>query len=101
VWFWISPIVYPSTLIREQLHSWYWVYFVNPMATVVACFQRAMYITDDYVDRFSHAPGHALAAPGYSFYLRNLALGFVVAGVLLVLTRGLFHRMQSNFVEEL
>ena len=101
VWFWISPIVYPSTLIREQLHSWYWVYFLNPMATVVACFQRAMYISDDYVDRFSHAHGHALASPDDAFYVRHLALGFVVAGLLLVLTRGMFHRMQANFVEEL
>lgn len=101
VWFWITPIVYPATLIREQLHSWYWVYFANPMATVVACFQRGIYVTDEYADRVSDQPGHALAAPGYSFYLRHLALGFAVALVLLLITRTLFHRMQANFVEEL
>jgi ABC-2 type transport system permease protein len=101
VWFWISPVVYPATLIREQLHSWYWLYFLNPMATVVATFQRAVYVTDDYVNRYSNTPGHALAAPGYSFYLRNLALGFAVASILLLVTRRLFHRMQANFVEEL
>jgi ABC-2 type transport system permease protein len=101
VWFWISPIVYPATLIREQLHSWYWVYFLNPMATVVATFQRAVYVSDDYVDRYSHGHGHALAAPGYSFYLRNLLICFTLTTVLLLMTRRLFHRMQANFVEEL
>jgi ABC-2 type transport system permease protein len=101
VWFWLSPVVYPATLIREQLHSWYWLYFLNPMATVVATFQRAVYVNDDYVDRYSHGNGHALAAPGTSFYLRNLAVCFVTTTALLLLTRRLFHRMQANFVEEL
>jgi ABC-2 type transport system permease protein len=101
IWFWITPIVYPASLIRGQLHSWYWVYFANPMATVVACFQRGIYVTDEYADRFSGARGHALAAPGYAFYLRHLAVAFAVAITLLLLTRRMFHKMQANFVEEL
>jgi ABC-2 type transport system permease protein len=101
VWFWLTPIVYPASLIRDQLHSWYWLYFLNPMATAVACFQRGIYVTDEYADRYSGASGHALAAPGYAFYLRHLALAFAVAAVLFALTRRLFHKMQSNFVEEL
>lgn len=101
IWFWISPIVYPATLIRHQLHSLYWLYFLNPMATVVASFQRAVYETDDYVDRFSHGHAHALAAPGYTFYVRNLLIGFAITTVLLFMTRRLFQRMQANFVEEL
>jgi ABC-2 type transport system permease protein len=101
IWFWLSPIVYPAGLIRAQLHSWYWIYFLNPMATVVSTFQRAVYVSDGYVDRFSGAHGHALAAAGYSFYLRNLAVGFALTTVLLLLTRRLFHRMQANFAEEL
>ncbi len=101
VWFWLSPVVYPATLIRQQLHEWYWVYFLNPMATVVATFQRAIYVTDEYADVHSGAKGLALADPGYAFYLRALAVGFVISAIALLLTRALFHRMQTNFVEEL
>ena len=101
VWFWLTPVVYPASLIKDRLGDHFWLYFVNPMATVVACFQRGIYVTDHYVDRFSGSPGQVLADPGWGFYATHLAVGFVVAGVLLVLTRRLFLRWQGNFVEEL
>jgi ABC-2 type transport system permease protein len=99
VWFWFSPVVYPAVLIRDHLHSHYWAYFLNPMATVVATFQRAVYVQDDYVFAGNH--GHALADPGNWFYVRNLLAGFVVAGVLMVLARRLFTRLQATFAEDL
>jgi ABC-2 type transport system permease protein len=101
VWFWLSPIVYPATLIREQLHSWYWIYFLNPMATVISSFQRGIYGNDEYVDRYSHAHGHALADPGYAFYARNLAVCTAISVALLLMGRRFFHRRQADFVEEL
>ena len=44
-WFWANPIVYSSGLIKSQLgpHGLYWVYWLNPMATVCATMQRAIY----------------------------------------------------------
>ncbi|MGB8650604.1 MAG: ABC transporter permease, partial [Mycobacteriales bacterium] len=101
VWFWLNPIVYPAILVRQQLHSWFWVYFLNPMATVVSTFQRAIFVNDRYVDKNSHLPGHALADGGYAFYFRNLAIGFAVSLVLMLLARRLFRRMQADFAEEL
>ncbi len=101
VWFWLNPVVYPAVLVREQLHSWYWVYFLNPMATVVTTFQRAIFVNDAYVDKNSHLPGHALADAGYAFYLRNLLVGFAVSIVLMLLARRLFRRMQVDFAEQL
>ena len=101
VWFWLNPIVYPVTLVQRQLGQFYWAYFLNPMATVVTTFQRAIYVKDGYIDTNSHLPGHALADPGYLFYVRNLAIGFAISLTLLVLSRRLFRRMQADFAEEL
>ena len=101
VWFWLNPIVYPSILVRDKLHEWFWLYFLNPMATVVATFQRAIFVKDDYTNTASKQHGHALAADGYEFYLRNLAIGFVVSLALMLFARRLFRRMQADFAEAL
>jgi ABC-2 type transport system permease protein len=101
VWFWLNPIVYPVRLVQAHLGDWFWLYFLNPMATVVTTFQRAIYVTDDYTDTKTGLPGHALAADGYSFYFEKLALGFVISGLLLLLGRYVFRRLQADFAEEL
>lgn len=101
VWFWLNPVVYPAVLVREHLHSWFWLYFLNPMATVVTTFQRAIFVDDRYIDTNTGQPGHALADGGYAFYARNLTLGIAVSLVLLLLARRLFTRMQSDFAEDL
>lgn len=101
VWFWLTPVVYPASLIKDRLGDHFWLYFLNPMSTVVACFQRGIYVTDDYVDRFSGSPGQVLADPGWGFYVTHLAVGFTVSTLLLLATRRLFLRWQGSFVEEL
>ncbi|MCW2600300.1 MAG: type transporter [Frankiales bacterium] len=101
VWFWLNPVLYPASLVQQRLHGWYWAYFLNPMATVVTSFQRAIFVKDAYTNKITHLPGHALADPGYVFYLRNLAMGFAISIVLMVLARRLFRRMQVDFAEEL
>jgi ABC-2 type transport system permease protein len=101
VWFWLNPVLYTAGLVHGHLHSWFWLYFLNPMATVVTTFQRGIFVKDLYVNTKSHAVEHALADPGYLFYFRNLAIGFVIAGLLLLFTRRLFRRLQANFAEEL
>lgn len=101
VWFWANPILYTSSLVREQLDEWFWLYFLNPMATVVTTFQRAIFVQDDYVNTETGRAEHALADPGYVFYLQNLAIGFVLAGALYLFARRVYSRMQADFAEEL
>ena len=101
VWFWLNPILYQSSLVKAHLGSWFWLYFLNPMATVVSTFQRAVFVRDSYTNTINNQPGRALADPGYAFYLRNLAIGLVIAGLLFLLARRVFTRMQADFAEEL
>ena len=102
IWFWLNPVLYPAGLVKEQLDKYdaYWAYFLNPMATVVSTMQRAIYHSPYYTDN-DGARQLILAAPGYAFYLRNLAIGFVLSGLLLLLARRVFNRLQADFAEEL
>ncbi|WP_416210453.1 ABC transporter permease [Frankia sp. Cas8] len=97
-WFWLNPIVYPVGLIRKLLHEWTWIYFVNPMATVVATFQRAIY-KEPSVNPATGAG--ILADPGYLFYLEHLAIAGVMSLGLLWLGVHVFRRMQADFAEDL
>ncbi len=102
VWFWANPILYAAHLVRDRLepHGLFWLYFLNPMATVVSTFQRAVYQDSAYVDP-NGKPQEALVDPGYLFYVRNLAVGFLIAGLLLLLARRTFNRLQADFAEDL
>lgn len=99
LWFWMTPIVYDWTKVREQLvvsHQLPWVfhaYLANPMANVVLAFQRALW------------PG-GLTAKGAPFYYSGnlyLRLGVLVAacGGLVWLAQRIFARAQGNFAQEL
>lgn len=104
IWFWLNPILYPAGLVkdfleRNGLSEWFWAYFLNPMATVVSTFQRAVYQTPTYRD--GDVSREILVADGYLFYARNLALGFLIAGLLLLLARRTFSRLQADFAEDL
>jgi ABC-2 type transport system permease protein len=100
VWFWGNPILYAAGLVKNALGGAYWAYFLNPMATVVTTFQRAIY-NDPYYTDPKGDQALILADPGYAFYFRNLAIGFVIAGLLLLLARAVFNRLQADFAEEL
>lgn len=105
VWFWANPILYAAGFLDTQLHNrglgWlYDLYFLNPMATVVATVQRAVYGTA-YAGRPGQPAQQVLAAGGYTFYLEYLAAGFAVSGLLLLLARFTFRRLQADFAEEL
>jgi ABC-2 type transport system permease protein len=103
VWFWANPILYAAGLIKGKLeeHGVFWVYFLNPMATVVSTFQRAIYETPYYFNPVKGKRELVLADPGYLFYFRNLAIGFAISAVLLLLARGVFNRLQADFAEDL
>jgi ABC-2 type transport system permease protein len=101
VWFWANPILYRAGLVKDHLepHGIYWVYFLNPVATVVATFQRAVY--RDAYSGTGASRKLVLADPGYLFYFRNLAIGLVISGVLLALALKVFNRLQADFAEDL
>ncbi len=102
VWFWANPILYRVGLVKTELDKYgiFWAYFLNPMATVVTTVQRAVYETSSYI-----APDgttqQILVSGGYAFYVRNLAIGFVISGLLLLLARWVFNRLQADFAEQL
>lgn len=101
-WFWLNPVVYTCNLVRDNLgpHHLYTAYFVaNPMATVVATFQRAIYKTP--VVTVNGKPELVLAAAGYSYYLELLGIAAAISLVLFVIGWRVFQRMQSDFAEEL
>lgn len=104
IWFWLNPILYPAGFVKDFLarngwQDWFWVYFLNPMATVVTTFQRAVYQTHTYLDRGETK--QILADGGYAFYFRNLAIGFAITAVLLLLARRTFRKYQADFAEDL
>jgi ABC-2 type transport system permease protein len=103
VWFWLNPILYPAYLVKDRLDQYglFWAYFLNPVATIVSTFQRAVYREPFFTDPSTGEPRLVLVDPGYLFYLRNLAIGFAIAGALLWLARRTFSRMQADFAEEL
>ncbi|HEY9388750.1 MAG TPA: ABC transporter permease [Mycobacteriales bacterium] len=99
LWFWMTPIVYDWTKVREQLvdsHHLTWLfhlYLANPMANAVLAFQRALW------------PGGLTrqGAPFYyggNLYLRLAVLAAVCAG-LVWLAQRVFARAQGNFAQEL
>jgi ABC-2 type transport system permease protein len=95
--FWVNPIVYSVSLVRGELGSFYWAYFLNPMAGVVVTLQRALYARNPVL------PGGStvLADNGYAFYLEKLALGGLVSAALLVLGVWVYRRLSADFAEEL
>jgi ABC-2 type transport system permease protein len=103
-WFWLTPIVYPVTVVRDRLASegllWLFkLYMANPMTAVVVAAQRAIYnhpvVTVDGVAR------QVLPDGGYGFYVQWLGVAAVISTVLLVVGLWTFRRLQADFAEEL
>jgi ABC-2 type transport system permease protein len=99
-WFWINPMVYAFGLIRQELHQWAWLYLLNPMAIVVATFQRAIYATS-YTTRPDGTRLEVLADPGYTFYLTHLAIAGGISLVVLWFGIRVFRKLQADFAEDL
>jgi ABC-2 type transport system permease protein len=106
LWFWLTPIVYPSGLLASgrlagrQLFgvSLYHLILVNPMADIVLGFQRALY----RVVTPSGAGGQPVLLPVSLGWLA-MVLGAVAIGSMLLLLlcwRAFFH-MSGDFAEEL
>lgn len=100
VWFWTNPILYRVGLVKDELGDLFWVYFLNPTATIVATVQRAVYV-EAYPIGDDGRPVQVLADDGYAFYFRNLAIGFAIALALLWFARRTFRKYQADFAEDL
>ncbi len=96
LWFWMTPIIYDWTKVREVLvvrHNLGWlydIYLANPMANVVLAFQRALWSQ----------------GKGTPFYYTNglavrLGVLAVVCSAALWLAQRIFARSQGNFAQEL
>ena len=104
-WFWLTPIVYPVTFVRDQLAEagllWMFkFYLANPMTAVVVAAQRAIYVHPEVIDKDGKLI-QVLPAGGYGFYLQWLAVAGAVSVVLLVVGLWTFRRLQADFAEEL
>jgi ABC-2 type transport system permease protein len=100
VWFWMTPIVYQGALVQEFLtknrpDTLWSVYLLNPLATIVFGFQRALYGVV--------SPGGQQVLPDVSLTWMAGMLLAVLAGSLLLLafTWRLFFHLSGDFAEEL
>jgi ABC-2 type transport system permease protein len=104
-WFWLTPIVYPVTVVRDELARagvlWMFkFYMANPMTAVVVAAQRAVYVHPVVVGNDGKLV-QVLPTGGYGFYLQWLAVAAVASAVLLVIGLWTFRRLQADFAEEL
>jgi ABC-2 type transport system permease protein len=100
VWFWMTPIVYQGALVQEFLTKnrpdvLWTVYLLNPLATIVFGFQRALYGVV--------SPNGQNVLPDASLTWMAGMLLAVLAGslLLLALTWRLFFHLSGDFAEEL
>jgi ABC-2 type transport system permease protein len=100
VWFWMTPIVYQGALVQRFLtdnrpDTLWTVYLLNPLATIVFGFQRALYGVV--------SPGGQQVLPDVSLTWMAGMLLAVLAGSLLLLafTWRLFFHLSGDFAEEL
>jgi ABC-2 type transport system permease protein len=95
-WFWLTPIVYPVSLVEQNLGpTGFRIYLLNPLANVILAFQRGI-----YGGTSPEALG-ILPNAGVRWYgFRLIAVG-VASLILLLLTWRLFFRRSGDFAEEL
>jgi ABC-2 type transport system permease protein len=104
-WFWLTPIVYPVTVVRNELANagvlWMFkFYMANPMTAVGVAAQRAIYAHPVVTDSQGKLV-QVLPADGYGFYLQWLAVAAAISAVLLAVGLWTFRRLQADFAEEL
>jgi len=105
LWFWLSPVVYSFQMTVAPIlgpKGLNWIYFLNPVTTVILTFQRVLY--GDTVVTATTADHTLLNVLPNWTALHYAALNgvlIVVSGALLLAAIRVFGRLQGNFAEEL
>jgi len=99
-WFWLNPVIYGLFLVRDRLQEMTWVYFLNPMAGVIATFQRALYVDSD-VTLAGGGERQVLAYDGYAGYFLILGMAAAISAVTFAIGLAVFRRMRGDFAEDL
>jgi len=87
-WFWMTPIVYPISLIRDNFPAWAErIYMLNPMTHVVLFWQRITY----------NSPVNGPSA--YYFSTEGLIYTIVLSVAFLVIGYFVFCRIEGKFAE--
>jgi len=101
-WFWMTPVVYaPNQVYMKFLHHHlpFAIYLLNPMTSIVLCFQRAFYKT---VTPLYHGnPAPVLINFHLGTYFSFLGVLAAVAVVLIWVGFAVFGKGEGNFAEEL
>jgi ABC-2 type transport system permease protein len=106
VWFWLTPVVYPSALVWQTLgrHEVFKIlYLANPVTAAVMGFQRALYgvVTPVVTEGGQVVQAPALAPVSVAWLVMLLVAVAIGSALLLLLTwRFYFHR-SGDFAEEL
>jgi ABC-type polysaccharide/polyol phosphate export permease len=106
MWFWLTPIVYPSALVWQTLarrEVFKLLYLVNPMTAIVMGFQRALYgvVTPLVHDGRSLVPAPTLAPVSTPWLAGLLAAVAVGSLVLLGISWRAFFHLSGDFAEDL
>lgn len=81
VWFYLTPIVYPVYLVREQIGQWLWLYNLNPATALVNTFRSILYD--------GRVPG-----------LETVGWSLATSGAVLLFGWWVFRRAEPHFAEE-
>jgi ABC-2 type transport system permease protein len=103
VWFWLTPIVYQGSLVQSHLEtvsiagvSAWTLYLLNPLATIVLGFQRALY-------GIVVQPGGTTVLPnvGVGWHLATMGVLLAIGLVLFLLAWRSYFDRSGDFAEEL
>jgi ABC-2 type transport system permease protein len=110
VWFWLTPVVYPSATIADFTHrhvlgvSMFHLFLLNPMGDIVMGFQRALYgvVSPVTIDAAGHRVVNPVLLPVSVEWMAWLLCAVTVGSmILLALAWRSFFHLSGDFAEEL
>ncbi len=96
-WFYLTPVIYPVQMARQELTTIlasdlvYYMYLCNPMTPIIVAYRRVLY------------GNHLRHAPEVSDYtlMTSLAVSAAFTAIVLLLAVKLFSRLSKRFADEL
>jgi len=84
VGFWVTPIIYPVSLIPKQFHNWY---ILNPLARIIEDSRNALIF-------------HKLPPVDFS-YLKHVSITFIICVGALIIGVIIFSKKSKKFAEQI